>query len=68
MNAMMRERLHNGEAAVMRKSGKPRTREQGQGFVEYAFIILLVALVVFGALMLLGPAIASALGGVHPAL
>jgi Flp pilus assembly pilin Flp len=46
----------------------PRNREQGQGFVEYAFIILLVALVVFGTLVLLGPAIASVLAGVHPAL
>lgn len=53
---------------MMPKSGKSRGLEQGQGFVEYAFIILLVALVVFGALVLLGPAIASALGGVRPAL
>ena len=52
----------------MPRSQTPRSREQGQGFVEYAFIILLVALVVFGALVLLGPAIASALAGVHPAL
>lgn len=52
----------------MPKSGRRRILQQGQGFVEYAFIILLVALVVFGALYLLGPAIASAINGVHPAL
>jgi len=33
--------------------------EQGQGLVEYAFILMLVALVVFVALALLGPAVGN---------
>ena len=41
---------------------------RGQGLVEYAFIILLVALVVFGALLVLGPQVASMIGAVRPAL
>ncbi len=34
--------------------------EKGQGLVEYAFIMLLVALVVIAVLTLLGPAIGNA--------
>ncbi|HEV2405388.1 MAG TPA: hypothetical protein VGR88_08045 [Ktedonobacterales bacterium] len=34
-------------------------RERGQGLVEYALIIALVAIVVIAALILLGPQIAS---------
>jgi pilus assembly protein Flp/PilA len=34
-------------------------REQGQGLVEYALILALIALVVIGVLILLGPAIGS---------
>jgi pilus assembly protein Flp/PilA len=34
-------------------------RESGQGLVEYALIIALVAVVVIGILILLGPAIGS---------
>lgn len=34
-------------------------REQGQGLVEYALIIALVAVVVIGTLILLGPQIQS---------
>ena len=34
-------------------------RERGQGLVEYALIIALVAVVVIGTLILLGPQIAS---------
>jgi pilus assembly protein Flp/PilA len=34
-------------------------RDQGQGLVEYALIIALVAVVVIGILILLGPAIGS---------
>ncbi|HEX9413515.1 MAG TPA: Flp family type IVb pilin [Ktedonobacterales bacterium] len=34
-------------------------RERGQGLVEYALIIALVAVVVIGILILLGPAIGS---------
>jgi len=48
-------------------------RERGQGLVEYALILVLVAIVVLGALVLLGPQINSAynrvisnLGGTVP--
>jgi len=34
-------------------------RERGQGLVEYAIIIVLVAVVVFAALVLLGPVIGN---------
>ena len=34
-------------------------RQRGQGLVEYALIIALVAIVVIGTLILLGPQIAS---------
>ncbi len=34
-------------------------REQGQGLVEYALILVLVALVVIAILLLLGPTIAN---------
>ncbi len=33
--------------------------ERGQGMFEYALIILLVALVVIGALVIIGPKVAS---------
>jgi pilus assembly protein Flp/PilA len=36
-----------------------RSSEKGQTLVEYAFILVLVAIVVIGALYLLGPAIAN---------
>jgi pilus assembly protein Flp/PilA len=37
-------------------------RESGQGLVEYALIIALVAVVVIGTLILLGPQIQSIFG------
>jgi Flp pilus assembly pilin Flp len=42
--------------------------QRGQGFVEYALLILFVALVVFGTLILLGPAIANVFSNIKPAL
>jgi pilus assembly protein Flp/PilA len=35
------------------------SREQGQGLVEYALILVLVAIVVIAILMLVGPQIAN---------
>ncbi len=35
-------------------------RERGQGLVEYAIIIVLVAVVVFAVLLILGPIIGNA--------
>ncbi|MGH2515945.1 MAG: Flp family type IVb pilin [Ktedonobacterales bacterium] len=40
-------------------------RNRGQGLVEYALIIALVAVVVIGALILLGPQIASIFNNIH---
>ena len=34
-------------------------RQQGQGFMEYAFLIVLIAIVVMAVLLLLGPAIGN---------
>lgn len=45
-----------------------RRFSRGQGLLEYALIILFVALVVFGALLVLGPHVSSSLSGVLPAL
>ncbi len=41
---------------------------RGQGLLEYSLIFLMIALVVIGALTLIGPAVAQALSGVSPAL
>lgn len=37
-----------------------RVEEKGQGLVEYALILVLIALVVIGVVSLLGPAVADA--------
>ncbi|HEX8733042.1 MAG TPA: Flp family type IVb pilin [Ktedonobacterales bacterium] len=42
--------------------------ERGQGLVEYALIIALVAIVVIAALVLLGPAISSIFVTINSAL
>jgi pilus assembly protein Flp/PilA len=36
-----------------------RARERGQGLVEYAFILVLMAMVVISVLILLGPVIGN---------
>jgi pilus assembly protein Flp/PilA len=43
-------------------------RDRGQGLVEYALIIVMVALVVIGILVLLGPAIGSIFSNIKNAL
>jgi pilus assembly protein Flp/PilA len=43
---------------------RPFHRDRGQGLVEYALIVALVALVVIGILILLGPAIGSAFSNI----
>jgi pilus assembly protein Flp/PilA len=43
-------------------------RQRGQGLVEYALIIALVAIVVIGALILLGPQIAKIFDNINSAL
>lgn len=44
------------------------SRERGQGLVEYALIIALVAVVVIGILILLGPAIGSIFSNIQQSL
>ena len=43
-------------------------REKGQGLVEYALILVLVAIVVLAALLILGPVIGSAFSTVNNSL
>jgi pilus assembly protein Flp/PilA len=43
-------------------------REEGQGLVEYALIIFLVAIVVIAILLLLGPQIGSVFSSIYSAL
>jgi pilus assembly protein Flp/PilA len=43
-------------------------RERGQGLVEYALIIALIAIVVIGILILLGPAIGNIFSNIQQAL
>jgi pilus assembly protein Flp/PilA len=42
--------------------------ERGQGLVEYALILVLVAIVVFAVLMLLGPIIANVFSSINESL
>jgi len=43
-------------------------KERGQGLVEYALILVLVAIVVFAALMVLGPVIGNSFSTVNNSL
>jgi pilus assembly protein Flp/PilA len=42
--------------------------ERGQGLVEYALILVLVAIVVFAALMILGPVIGNTFSTINNSL
>jgi len=42
--------------------------ERGQGLVEYALILVLVAIVVFAALMILGPVIGNTFSTINTSL
>ncbi len=44
------------------------TSEKGQGLVEYALILVLVAIVVFAALMILGPIIGNTFSMINNSL
>jgi pilus assembly protein Flp/PilA len=46
----------------------PSGRSRGQGLVEYALILALVAVVVIGILILLGPAIGSIFSNIQQSL
>jgi pilus assembly protein Flp/PilA len=45
-----------------------KKREKGQGLVEYALILVLVAIVVIGALMVLGPIIGNSFSTINNSL
>lgn len=45
-----------------------RLTQKGQGLVEYALILVLVAIVVIAALMLLGPVIGNAFSTINTSL
>lgn len=47
---------------------KIRLAERGQGLVEYALILALVAIIVFAVLMLLGPTIGNAFSTINSSL
>lgn len=46
----------------------PVLKEKGQGLVEYALILVLVALVVIAALMILGPVIGNTFSSINSSL
>jgi pilus assembly protein Flp/PilA len=50
------------------QSRRPGTSPSGQGLVEYALILLLVAIVVFAALMILGPVIGNTFSSINQSL
>jgi pilus assembly protein Flp/PilA len=52
-----------GEAAMLVSPA-----EKGQGLVEYALILVLVAIVVFAALMILGPIIGNTFSSINYSL
>ena len=56
----------------LRKGGKNHMlfspKEKGQGLVEYALILVLVAIVVIAALMILGPLIGNVFSKVNSSL
>ncbi|OFX11812.1 MAG: pilus assembly protein [Anaerolinea sp. RIFOXYB12_FULL_60_12] len=47
---------------------KVRLTQKGQGLVEYALILVLVAIVVFAVLMLLGPVIGNTFSSISNSL
>ena len=46
----------------------PTLKEKGQGLVEYALILVLVAIVVIAALMILGPIIGNVFTKINSSL
>ena len=51
-----------------KKLFKKNNEEEGQGLVEYALILFLVAIVVIAILILLGPQIGSVFSGITKGL
>jgi pilus assembly protein Flp/PilA len=62
--ASYREIQKEGESKIMLFAPK----EKGQGLVEYALILVLVAIVVIAALMILGPIIGNTFSTINASL
>jgi pilus assembly protein Flp/PilA len=62
------EKLPEIFEAVEIVSGVERKKEEGQGLVEYALILFLVAVVVIAILVLLGPQIGKVFSSVTKSL
>lgn len=54
--------------SVALKASHGERRSRGQGLVEYALIIALIAIVVIAALLILGPRIASVFNNISSTL
>jgi pilus assembly protein Flp/PilA len=52
----------------MHSLASPKKNQKGQGLVEYALILVLVAIVVIAALMILGPIIGNVFSKVNSSL
>ena len=50
------------------RAARQRWHQRGQGLVEYALIILFVAIAIIAILVLLGPAIGNIFSQIKPAL
>ena len=61
----MQENLKKGEKNML---FAPKENEKGQGLVEYALILVLVAIVVIAVLMLLGPIIGNVFSTINDSL
>ena len=64
VSEFFREILRKGESTKMLFAPK----EKGQGLVEYALILVLVAIVVIAALMILGPIIGNTFSTINKSL
>jgi pilus assembly protein Flp/PilA len=62
-----REILRKGEAAML-FAVRARRRKRGQGLVEYALILVLVAVVVIASMLILGPIIGNAFSTINSSI
>jgi pilus assembly protein Flp/PilA len=60
--------IHAKGEAEMIFAGKALRRQRGQGLVEYALILVLVAIVVIAALMILGPVIGNTFSTINASI
>ena len=67
-NQLEVERLKEESANRLTQRNSMLTSEDGQGMVEYGLLIGLIAIVVIGALVLLGPSISDMFSGAQTAM